>query len=97
SPVLVTSQYNSGDGVNCNGSSTGLIDLTLSGGLAPYTVAWTGPGGFTSNAIDLSGLAAGTYNATITDAAGCSSNAQATLTEPTPIAISGNSPTINGF
>ncbi|MBI4649365.1 MAG: SprB repeat-containing protein, partial [Bacteroidia bacterium] len=40
----------------------GFIDLTVSGGTAPYTFNWTG--GFTVQ--NISGLSNGTYNVTVT-------------------------------
>ena|SRR6218665_687902 len=49
------------------GSSTGSIDMNVSGGIAPFTYSWSGPGGFTANTEDLSGLATGTYTITVTD------------------------------
>ncbi len=58
--------------VLCNGDATGAIDITPSGGTAPYVAAWTGPGGFTAGDEDITGLEAGDYSVTITDAAGCS-------------------------
>lgn len=83
------SQYNSGDGVSCAGAGNGIIDLSIGGGLAPYTVNWTGPSGFTSTDIDLIGVGAGTYTAVVSDAAGCDTLLSFTLTEPTPIALTG--------
>jgi hypothetical protein len=50
----------------------GSINLTVSGGLAPFTYSWTGPSGFTSNIENPSGLEGGDYVVTITDANGCS-------------------------
>lgn len=49
------------------GASTGSIDLTVSGGTAPYTYSWKGPNGSTFNTEDIANLPAGTYTVTVTD------------------------------
>lgn len=49
----------------------GSIELSITGGVEPYTYSWTGPDGFTSTDGDLAGLAPGTYVLTVTDARGC--------------------------
>lgn len=54
----------------------GTIDLTVSGGVAPFTFSWTGPNGFTSTLEDLTGLEAGFYIVTITDAESCAITAE---------------------
>ena len=38
---------------NCNGSIT---NVGITGGTAPYTIDWKGPGGFTANTLNLKGL-----------------------------------------
>ncbi len=94
---LSVSQYNSGDAVSCNGGSNGIIDLSISGGIAPYSVNWTGPNGYTSTDIDITGLEAGTYTALVHDAAGCDTTLSITLTEPPPVQASGITSDHNGF
>ncbi|MBO0358195.1 T9SS type A sorting domain-containing protein [Hymenobacter sp. BT186] len=71
---LTTSVTNAGCG------ALGAINLTVANGTAPYTYAWTGPNGFTASTEDISGLAAGTYSVTVTDAAQCSATTTATVT-----------------
>ncbi|MBK9077114.1 MAG: choice-of-anchor L domain-containing protein [Flavobacteriales bacterium] len=83
--AVTVSQTNSGDAISCNGGSDGSIDLDIQGGTAPYSVLWSGPNGFTSNATDPTGLGAGTYTALITDANGCTTSIISTLTEPAPL------------
>jgi hypothetical protein len=52
----------------------GEIDLTVTGGTEPYTYSWTDGAEFTSDSEDLTGLAAGTYEVTVTDANGCTTS-----------------------
>jgi hypothetical protein len=55
------------------GINNGSITLNVSGGTSLYNVAWTSPlvGGSTSGAFTTNNVAPGTYNATVTDANGC--------------------------
>ena len=69
--------------VLCNGAATGAIDLSVTGGTGTYTYAWTG-GGATQ---DTSGLVAGTYSVTVTDANNCSATTSATITQPAGLVL----------
>ena len=73
----------------CFGGSIGSINISASGGTAPYTYAWTGPNGFTSTTEDLQNLVAGTYQVTVRDANNCTAlvGPQITITEPTQLAL----------
>ena len=62
----------------CFEGNDGSIDLTISGGLGPYLVAWDNG----ANTEDISDLSAGTYVATIVDQNGCIYTYSTTLTEP---------------
>jgi len=74
---------------SCPGSSDGSIDITPSGGTAPYTFDWDtdGTGDF-DDAEDLTALSAGTYNLSVMDAGGCISVLAVTLTDPAGMTLS---------
>ncbi|RVT70900.1 hypothetical protein EOD40_17825, partial [Flavobacterium sufflavum] len=77
--------------VACNGGTTGAINLTPTGGTGPYTFNWGG--GITTE--DRTGLAAGSYSVTITDANGCTGTVSGiTLTQPAA-AVSGTTVVTN--
>jgi hypothetical protein len=54
-----------------NSGGNGSIDVTSSGGTGPYVYIWNKDGAFFSNSEDLTGLHAGVYTLTISDAHGC--------------------------
>ncbi|MFM7730094.1 MAG: MopE-related protein, partial [Flavobacteriales bacterium] len=76
---------------SCVASANGSVNLTVSGGVAPFTFAWSN--GATTE--DLAAVAPGTYSVTVTDANGCTATASAVVgnlgqTVPAaPTAISG--------
>ncbi|MFS0491569.1 T9SS type A sorting domain-containing protein [Leadbetterella byssophila] len=71
--------------VSCNGGTNGSAKVTATGGTAPYTYSWSPTGGTSATA---SGLSAGTYTVTVTDANGISTSAQVTITQPTALVAS---------
>lgn len=77
-----------GFAVSCHGGNDGSIEQTISGGTTPYTHAWTGPNGFTSDQEDIAGLQAGTYTYTLTDGNGCSTSEAYVLESPAQITLS---------
>ncbi|NVJ45850.1 MAG: SprB repeat-containing protein, partial [Cytophagia bacterium] len=74
------------DDALCNGDANGSIDLSVSGGVAPYSYSWSN--GATTQ--DISGLAAGSYTVTITDAAGCTDVSSYNVGEPLVLTLSPN-------
>ena len=66
--------------VTTNGGSDGTASVTASGGTPPYTYLWN-TGATTSS---ISGLTAGTYTVTVTDAKGCTAECSTTVNEPAP-------------
>ena len=72
-------------------SSDGMVDLTVTGGTPPYRFDWSN--GATSE--DLAGLAAGTYEARVTDAQGCTEALTATIAGDGPSALALSQPAPN--
>ena len=66
----IISDYNS-YGVSCENETDGFIDISISGGTAPYSYNWTGPNGFISNSEDLVNISAGNYNLELFDENDC--------------------------
>ncbi|MCX6257829.1 MAG: T9SS type A sorting domain-containing protein [Bacteroidia bacterium] len=86
-PVLLTlsdstSHYHQFQ-VSCYGSSDGWITVIPAGGTSPYTYLWD----IGSTVAHITGLAAGSYHVTVTDAHGCISNITVVLNGPTPVQI----------
>lgn len=57
--------------VSCAGIDDGSIEITITGGVQPYTVAWSGPNGFSSNNPSIFNLAAGDYTVVVIDDIDC--------------------------
>ena len=73
------------------GDIDGYITTTMGGGTPPYSFSWSGVTylgqSFSSSVASLAGLKAGTYQLTVTDAAGCGYISGVTLTQPGPIGV----------
>ena len=80
----------------CNGFANGGATASATGGTAPYTFAWDN----SATTSSITGVVAGTYTVTITDANGCTSTSSATITEPTLLvatSVVDSNTTCNGF
>ncbi|MDP1623767.1 MAG: SprB repeat-containing protein, partial [Bacteroidales bacterium] len=71
--------------VLCNGGSSGSVDISVSGGVTPYGYLWSN-GAVTE---DISGLTAGTYTVTVTDANSCTTSNSWTVTQPSALSLTG--------
>jgi hypothetical protein len=65
--------------VSCNGGSNGSATINANGGTPNYAFSWAPSGGTGATAT---GLSAGSYTCTVTDANACTKTQVATITEP---------------
>ncbi len=79
-PSPVTASINPPTNITCNGLCNGSATAAGGGGTSPYTYSWnTTPVQTGTNAT---GLCAGNYTVTITDANGCTKTASVSVTQP---------------
>lgn len=76
-PIVITTSA-----VNASCACDGSIIANPSGGTAPYVYMWTPNGATTPN---ISGLCAGCYSVTVTDANGCTQTESVCITAPAPL------------
>ncbi len=75
------------DATPCFDSDGGNISVTPSGGEGNYTIAWTGPNGFTSDMLAIDGLAAGEYAMELSDSYGYELSESYTIVEAEAIEL----------
>jgi len=80
-----------GSNVTCNGLSNGTSTVNVTVGTGPYNYNWSN-GQTTQNAT---GLNAGTYSCTVTDANGCTNVSSTQITQPSIFTVSINSATVS--
>src|SRR5690606_5016138 len=80
--------------VSCFGGSNGTATVTPTGGTGSYTYSWSPYGGTAATA---SGLAAGTYTVTVTDANSCQETHTFTIEEPTALTLTPSQTDVSCF
>jgi hypothetical protein len=86
-PSSMVSTVNSITHVSCFGGADASVTMDVTGGTSPYTYAWSPSGGTAATAT---GLIAGDYTFTATDANNCVSNTLVSVTQPTLLTVSIN-------
>ncbi|MBZ4037609.1 T9SS type A sorting domain-containing protein [Flavobacterium sp. 17A] len=79
-PTALVASFGSQTNVSCNGGTNGSATVNVTGGTSAYTYSWAPMGGTAATA---SGLIAGTYTVTVTDANNCHAIQSFTITQPT--------------
>ena len=89
-PMVLNS---SATNVNCFGGTNGTASVAVSGGTSPYNYLWNNG----QNTANISGLAAGNYTVTVTDAGNSTATATSTVTQPTALLVSTSATNVNCF
>lgn len=95
-PISFNSVLSSAGAYNiaCYGTNTGSIDISMAGGVTPFTYLWS----TNDTTEDLANLGVGSYQINVTDANGCLDSASFTMTEPTELdAVVTSTPTTCGL
>ena len=93
-PVAVTLTVSPGftlglvvaQGITCNSATNGSLNLTVTGGVMPFNYDWNV--NLLDGLQDPTGLGAGTYSVTVSDANGCQNNTSIVLNQPAALNIS---------
>jgi gliding motility-associated-like protein len=86
-PSVLASSFTAAP-VVCNGQNNGIINVTASGGVAPYEFSLDG-GTYQNNGL-FNTVGAGNHVVTIRDANGCSKTQNITVTQPNILSLNGN-------
>ncbi|GAB4422588.1 MAG: hypothetical protein OHK0039_38740 [Bacteroidia bacterium] len=70
--------------IDCHGAQTGSLAAQVQGGVAPYTLAWSGTG---QTGDSLTGLGAGQYSVVVSDVNGALATGSVALAQPAPLAV----------
>jgi len=87
--ISPTLSFNVTDVLLCNGDNTGAIDLTVTGATLPLTFNWSN----SDTSEDISGVIAGSYTVTVTDANTCIATGGDVINQPAAISIDSESHT----
>ena len=93
-PVLLAPSVTQGNQILCSGDSNASIIVTPSGGLSPYVINVFNNTTSVNYGTQTSGLTAGNYTITVTDANSCTSTATIIINQPAPLFFTSTSTNI---
>jgi len=82
-PSAIQASASTVQNVSCFDGANGQISLSSSGGVLPLSFQWSNA----QSGANVTGLLAGTYTATVTDANGCSVSLQQVITQPADLTV----------
>lgn len=84
-PAVLALSFTLNNNVSCNGGSNGSATANVLGGTTPYSYLWSNGTTTQTNGTAL----AGAHSLTVTDTNGCTASGIITISEPTPLSLSG--------
>ncbi|HEY4799569.1 MAG TPA: hypothetical protein VII99_10875, partial [Bacteroidia bacterium] len=84
-PSVLSATISNSSNVKCYGAASGAADITVSGGMLPYTYSWL-PSSATT--LSVTNLTAGIYTVTVLDSNKCSASMNLNILQPPPILFS---------
>jgi gliding motility-associated-like protein len=73
--------------VSCIAACDGTATVAPTGGVAPYTYAWSPEPGSGQGTATAAGLCAGTWTVMVTDSSGCDTTVSVVVTAPAPLSV----------
>ena len=89
-PAALVATLSSQTNISCFGGSNGAASISISGGTTAYSYNWTPGNPIGDGTANVTGLTAGIWTCTITDANGCIASQTVTITQPAAINNSQN-------
>lgn len=94
SPDLLSASIITYSNIDCAGGNNGTATVNVTGGTPGYSYLWSSNAGNSAIAV---GLTANTYTVSVTDANGCQTTAQITLTQPSALTLNIGSTDVSCF
>lgn len=92
-PAVLAASASAQTNISCNGGTNGAAAVSVTGGTSAYSYNWT-PGNPTGDGTNsVSGLTAGSWTCTVTDANGCTATQTFNITQPNALVASALSQT----
>lgn len=82
-PTAMVASIQSVSNLDCNGNGSGVVNISVKGGIAPYSFIWNNG----AKTEDITNISAGSYSVKINDAYGCLKTLNTTITEPPALTV----------